>query len=347
MKQKLNLQTIYLTFTFLLLSCTNAVGQITDANSTAKAVSDYLNSERLSQSNLNDYYKFSPSWPIGTPGPGGGIIAYFDKDNKYDFEFLEMAPENWYGTDKNPQHWDTKDIEAKRTVLTHNENLKKTSSLEIYKSPREYIVFSHSQSYENECYLLLEIILQVIDSEEQTARNLADYLNANAHGWQTAHKQAQSGDLNPRRYNGNFQINANASNQNQQEMLNRAERLRDVEQELKAFIEGCFKDHTDDSVSSNSLGYENKCHFLVGLIQSFFDTSVQITMFFANYFGSNAHGWQTAHNIVQSGDFNPRRYNGNFQKNANVSNQNQQKILEWADGLRDVGQYLKLFERCF
>ena len=180
MKQTLNLQTIYLTFAFLLLSCSYVVGQISDAEVKAnrdrlnKALSkassnysDYLKSERHSQSNLNDYYKFHPSWPVGTPGPGGGIIAYFDKDDKYDFEFLEMAPENWYGTEELPQllwqpfscidklnlceevgcgitntrqiiqHCAAEDIEAVRAVLSYNGNEKKDWFLPSYDELKE------------------------------------------------------------------------------------------------------------------------------------------------------------------------------------------------------------------
>jgi hypothetical protein len=46
----------------------------------------------------SDEYSFTtPRYHLGGTGPAGGIIFYIDTFNNYDFDYIEVVPDNWYG----------------------------------------------------------------------------------------------------------------------------------------------------------------------------------------------------------------------------------------------------------
>ncbi len=39
---------------------------------------------------------------LGSEGPAGGLIFYVDRDDEFDWSYLEAAPEGWFGEDEDP-----------------------------------------------------------------------------------------------------------------------------------------------------------------------------------------------------------------------------------------------------
>jgi hypothetical protein len=81
---------------------------------------------------------------------------------------------------------------------------------------------------------------QLIQSEIETNKNLAHYMEQNANGWEEADSLLRSGRLNSRTYNGGMGTNAQNSRKNSNAIRTRNNQISSHGKDLKAELTRCL-----------------------------------------------------------------------------------------------------------